>query len=324
MKIKDYYQILGIERSATSIDIKLAYRKLARKYHPDITKDAKGEEKFKEIAEAYATLKDPYRRMEYDNLDKMPEEEQEQQEAPNRQEANAVPPTSQQHVYKNQSFFSDVGFSDIFSGFVRNRKGNKQRADKEPVHGLDYEITASVTIEQIFHGEEVDINVNIPEIDKDGTPYQGTRTFRVKIPKGAIAGQRLRLNGKGGAGRNGGKPGNLYIVLDITRHPLYRISGSDLYMDLPLAPWEAVLGSEVKIPTLAGTVELNIKSGTTAGQKLRLPKRGLPSSSGSTGDLFAIIRVVAPKKISTREQQLYQQLATVSEFNPRQHFNLIR
>ncbi|MGZ5799422.1 MAG: DnaJ C-terminal domain-containing protein [Burkholderiaceae bacterium] len=324
MNIKDYYQILGIERSATSVDIKLAYRKLARKYHPDITKDAKGEEKFKEIAEAYATLKDSYKRKEYDNLGRQQEEEQKPQEARRPQEESPAQPTSQQHLHKNQSFFGDVDFSDIFSGFVRNRKANKQRADKEPVNGLDYEITAAVTIEQIFHGEEVDISANIPEIDKDGTPYQATRTFRVRIPKGAIAGQRLRLNGKGGAGRNGGKPGDLYIVLDVTRHPLYRISGSDLYMDLPLTPWEAVLGSEVKIPTLAGTVELNIKSGTTAGQKLRLPKRGLPSSSGGTGDLFAIIRVVAPKKISSREQQLYQQLATVSEFNPRQHFNLIR
>ncbi|MGZ5884041.1 MAG: DnaJ C-terminal domain-containing protein, partial [Burkholderiaceae bacterium] len=251
------------------------------------------------------------------------EEEMKQQEARRPQQENQVPPASQKNFYKNQSFFNNVDFSDIFSGLSRDRKGRKQSADKDPVNGLDYEITASVTLEQIFHAEEVDINANIPEIDSDGTPYQASRTFRVKIPKGAVAGQRLRLSGKGGAGRNGGKPGDLYIVLNVSQHPLYRISGSDLYMDLPLAPWEAVLGSEVKIPTLAGTVELNIKSGTTAGQKLRLPKRGLPSSSGSNGDLFAIIRVVAPKKTSTREQQLYQQLASVSEFNPRQHFNLI-
>jgi curved DNA-binding protein len=322
MKTQDYYQILGLERHATEDDIKQAYRKLARKYHPDISKDAKGEEKFKEIAEAYATLKDPYKRKEYDDLGRKMEEERKQQEA-RKYEEHSVPPTPKQNPYKHQSFFDNVDFSDIFSSLGRDRKAGKQRANKDPVDGLDYEITASVTLEQIFHGEEVDITANIPEIDPDGTPYQASRTFRVRIPKGAVAGQRLRLSGKGGTGRNGGKQGDLYIVLNVSQHPIYRISGSDLYMDLPLAPWEAVLGSEVKIPTLAGAVELNIKSGTTAGQKLRLPKRGLPSSSGGNGDLFAIVRVVAPKKTTTREQQLYQQLASVSEFNPRQHFNLI-
>ena len=314
MKIKDYYQVLGVERNAGSDGIKLAYRKLARKYHPDITKDAKGEEKFKEIAEAYAILKDPYKRREYDNREQVQQEEV----------ATPSSPPPQQHFYKNQSFFDDVDFSDIFSGLSRDRKGNKQKAGKQAVDGLDYEIVTSVTLEQIFHGEEVDVNAGIPDIDKDGTPYQSTRTFRVKIPKGAVSGQRLRLNGKGGPGRNGGKPGDLYIVLHVSQHPLYRINGSDLYMNLPLAPWEAVLGSEVKIPTLAGPVELNIKSGTTAGQKLRLPNRGLPSSSGNTGDLFIVVKVVAPKKTTAREQQLYQQLASVSDFNPRQHFNLIR
>lgn len=314
MKTKDYYQILEIERNATSIDIKLAYRKLARKYHPDITKDARGEEKFKEIAEAYATLKDDDKRREYDKR----ENEQMQQEA------NTASPAQQQNFYQSNAFFDDVEISSIFSGFVRDRKNGKQRTNKQAADGLDYEITASVTLEQVFNGEEVDIRANIPEIDQDGTPYQASRIFRVRIPKGAVAGQRLRLSGKGGAGRNGGKPGDLYVILDVTKHPLYRINGSDLYMNLPLAPWEAVLGSEIKIPTLAGPVELNIKSGTTSGQKLRLPNRGLPSSSGNAGDLFVVIRVVAPKKISTHEHHLYQQLATVSEFNPRQHFNLLR
>jgi curved DNA-binding protein len=322
MKTKNYYQTLGVEKNASSDDIKAAYRKLARRYHPDLTRDAKGEEKFKEIAEAYATLKDMAKRQAYDKREQ--ELEQQKQQQQQRQEESAVPPRGEQGFYQRQSFFDDAGISDIFSGFVRDRKMNKQNGGKHPVDGLDYEITASVTLEQIFHGEEVNVTANIPEIDQDGTPYQVSRTFRVRIPKGAVAGQRLRLSGKGGASRNGGKPGDLYIVLDVTQHPLYRISGSDLYMDLPLAPWEAVLGSEIKIPTLGGPVEVNIKSGTTSGQKLRLPKRGLPSSSGTAGDLFAVVRVVAPKKISNREQQLYQQLASVSEFNPRQHFNQLR
>lgn len=318
MNSKDFYQTLGVERSASSEDIKQAYRKLARKFHPDITKDAKGEEKFKEIAEAYATLKDPYKRSEYDK------EESAQQEVHAERATASAKPSPQPNFYKNQSFFDEVNFSDMFSGLSRDRKKGKQRADKHAVDGLDYEITTLVTLEQIFHGEEVDINANIPGIDQDGMPYQATRTFRVRIPKGAASGQRLRLSGKGGPGRNGGKPGDLYIVLQVSQHPLYRINGSDLYMNLPLAPWEAVLGSEVKIPTLAGPVALNIKSGTTAGQKLRLPHRGLPSSNGNAGDLFVVVKVVAPKKITTREQHLYQQLATVSDFNPRQHFNLIR
>lgn len=314
MKTKDYYQILGVDRNAASDDIKAAYRRLARKYHPDITRDAKGEEKFKEIAEAYAALKDPLKRQEYDRREKEEQKEKTAEQATHHQDA----------YYRHASFFNDAGFADLFSGYAQDRKGGKQRNGKQAADGLDYEITACVTLEQIFHEEEVDITANIPEIDQDGTPYQVSRTFRVRIPKGAMAGQRLRLSGKGGPGRNGGKQGDLYIVLDVTQHPLYRINGSDLYMDLPLAPWEAVLGSEVKIPTLGGPVEVNIKSGTTSGQKLRLPKRGLPSSNGMAGDLFAVVRVVAPNKISSREQQLYQQLAKVSEFNPRQHFNQLR
>jgi curved DNA-binding protein len=146
------------------------------------------------------------------------------------------------------------------------------------------------------------------------------RTFRIKVPKGVADGHRMRLPGKGGPGRNGGKPGDLYVALNIEPHPLYRIVGRDLYIDLPLAPWEAVLGAKVEIPTLGGTVELNIKPGTAAGQRLRLAKRGLPQSDGTVGDLYAVVQIEVPKTVSARERELYEQLAEVSNFNPRKHF----
>jgi curved DNA-binding protein len=315
----DHYQTLGIDRNATADDIKQAYRRLARKYHPDISKESKSEERFKEIAEAYATLKDPSKRHQYDNHDfKKP------------MECTTPPPDWSQTYMKNQqaktyakayaknkSIFEDVDLSDIFSKFSRDRKGSR------PVDGQDYEISAPVSLEEVFHGEEIEINASIPQFDQDGMTQHCSRTFRIKVPKGATDGQRLRLPGKGGAGRNGGKPGDLYISLKLTRHPLYRISGSDLYIDLPLTPWEAVLGSTVKIPTLGGIVELSLKSGATAGQKLRLPQRGLPTADGKRGDLYAIVKLAVPKKASAHENHLYRQLATVSDFNPRQHFNLI-
>jgi len=175
-----------------------------------------------------------------------------------------------------------------------------------------------VSLGTIYSGGETDVAVEIPEYDEHGLPHRVSRTFCVTIPKGAVEGQRMRLAGKGAPGRNGGKPGDLYIVLTIAPHPLYRVSGRDLYCDLPLAPWEAVLGTAVEIPTLGGAVELNIKPGTSSGQKLRFAKRGLPSAAGVEGDLYAVVQIVVPKNVSRREQELYEQLAAASSFKVRE------
>ena len=309
MKFKDYYEILGIERTATLADIKQAYRKLAHKYHPDVSKDAQGEEKFKEIAEAYATLKDPEKRAAYDNL------------GSRRSGEDFVPPRDWQDAFgQGGTSFSDVDLADLLAAFTASRHtGSRARANR-PRHGQDYEVPVSITLEQIYNGAETDVSVTLPEYDEHGLLHRVPRTFRVRIPKGAADGQRLRLPAKGGQGVHGGKHGDLYIVMTLTPHPLYRVSGRDLYMDLPLTPWEAVLGAKVQVPTLGGTVELNIPAGTTAMRQLRLAKRGLPTASNAVGGLFATVRIEVPKTPTERERDLFAQLAAESKFNPRSHF----
>jgi curved DNA-binding protein len=310
MKYKDYYQALGVDRNASADDIKKAYRKLAHQYHPDVSKDPKGEEKFKEIAEAYGTLKDLEKREAYDNLGRRPAGE------------NFTPPPDwQQHYGAGASAFDDVDLADIFSAFRSGGEGRGRGKASYPVRGEDYEVTVAVPLEKIYSGGETDVTVELPEYDEHGLPHRVARTFRVTIPKGAMEGQRLRLAGKGGPGRNGGKPGDLYIVLRIAPHPLFRVSGRALYLDLPLAPWEAVLGATVELPTLGGNVELNIKPGTSTGQRLRLARRGLPAPDGTAGDLYAVVQIQVPRKVSAREEELFRQLATVSDFNPREHFS---
>ncbi|MGB2904343.1 MAG: DnaJ C-terminal domain-containing protein [Candidatus Dechloromonas phosphoritropha] len=308
MKYKDYYQAMGVDRGATADEIKKAYRKLAHKYHPDVSKDVQGEEKFKELAEAYATLKDPEKRQAYDNLGRRPAGEQ-----------FTPPPDWQQQFHTDAAGFDDVDLSDFFAAFGRARGGGKAREDY-PIPGQDYEIVASVSLEQIYRGGEIDVRAELPEYDQNGLAHRVARTFRITIPKGAADGQRLRLAGKGGPGFNGGRPGDLYVALALQPHPLYRIDGRDLYIDLPLTPWEAVLGAAVHIPTLGGTVELNVKPGTSAGQKLRLAKRGLPTTDGSVGALYAVIRIEVPTTPDATERELFQQLAATSKFNPRQYF----
>ncbi|HEY4317150.1 MAG TPA: DnaJ C-terminal domain-containing protein [Herbaspirillum sp.] len=316
MKYKDYYETLGVARTASTGDIKKAYRKLAHKYHPDVSKDPRGEEKFKEIAEAYATLKDTEKREEYDNLGRHSAGE------------SFTPPPEWQQQYggAGASMFDDVDLSDILNAF-RSGAGAGGRAGPGGARthaafampGEDYSVTVPVSLEKIHLGGETDVSLELPEYDANGLPHRVARTFRVTIPKGAAEGQRLRLAGKGGPGSGGGKAGDLYIVLAIAPHPLYRVSGSDLYIDLMLSPWEAVLGASVEIPTLDGNVELSVKAGTPAGQRLRLAKRGLRKADGSAGNLYAIVQIVVPTDVMPRERELYEQLAAASNFRPRAH-----
>lgn len=310
MKYKDYYQALGVERTASPEEIKKAYRKLAHQYHPDISKDPEGEEKFKTVAEAYKTLKDPEKRQEYDSLGSR---------APG--DDFTPPPDWQRQYGAGANAFDDVDLSDLFSAFRGGGAGRSGTAGhaqgRRSMNGEDYEVGVTLTLEQIHAGGETDVRVELPEYDAHGLPHRVARTFRVAIPKGAADGQRLRLAGKGGPGRNGGTPGDLYVVLHLAPHALYRVTGRDLYMDLPVSPWEAVLGATVEVPTLAGKVALNIKAGTASGQKLRLGKRGLPTAEGGAGDLYAVVQIVVPPRVGPAEEALYRQLAAQSAFNPR-------
>jgi curved DNA-binding protein len=315
MKYQDYYAILGVERGATEEQIKQAYRKLARKYHPDVSKEPDAEEKFKQVAEAYQTLKDPQKRAAYDQLG-----------VHRPGEDIRPPPDWRQHW---QGDFGDamgagdtfgaenIDLADLFAHLGGRAAGGARRA----MPGQDFEVTVPITIEEAYSGTEVDLDLSMPEFDEQGRLRRVPHAFKARIPKGATQGQRLRLAGKGGHGLHGGRNGDLYLNITLRPHALYRANGHDLYLDLPLAPWEAVLGTSVEVPTPGGLVRLKVPAGTPAGQHLRLPRRGLPVPRGGQGDLFAIVQVVVPTVVSDHERTLYQQLAEGSAFAPRAHFN---
>ncbi len=309
MKYKDYYAILGVQKSATADEIKAAYRKLARKYHPDVSKEKDAEAKFKDVAEAYQTLKDPEKRAAYDQLGSY---QPGQDFRP--------PPEWQQHFGDTHFSFEDLDLSDLFEAFGGGRASARQRGEPRPLRGQDYEVTAHIGLEQAYRGAEVDLDLAVPEHDERGFVHRVQRSFKARIPKGATDGERLRIPGKGGKGVNGGRDGDLYLNIVLEPHPLFRVTGHDLYIDLPLSPWEAVLGTQVELPTLGGPVQLKVPPGTRAGQHLRLGKRGLPRPHGGEGDLFAIVQIVVPTVVGDAERALYQQLAERSTFNPRAHY----
>ena len=311
MKYQDYYRILGIERDADIDAIKKAYRKLAHKYHPDVSKDPAGEEKFKEIADAYQTLKDPDKRAAYDQLGR---------HQPG-QDFQPPPDWGKQFGDGDTQFsFDDVDLADLFAGLARGgrRAGGPGASFKMP--GQDYEVTAHISLDDACRGTTVDLNLTVPEYDEHGRLHRVPRSFKARIPKGATDGQKLRLRGKGGKGAGGGADGDLYLNIALHPHPLFRVTGHDLYLDLPLTPWEAALGAVVEVPTLGGPVHLKVPPGTHAGQKLRLARRGLPKPGAGEGDLYAIAQIVVPTVLSERERALFKELAEGSTFNPRGHF----
>lgn len=308
MKYKDYYAVLGLARGAIDADIKKAYRRLAKKYHPDVSKEPNAEEKFKEVAEAYETLKDAEKRAAYDQLGRY----QSGQEF--------RPPPGWQSRF-GQGFDEGLDLGDLFS-HLTGRPGAKRRGGPGRSHfsspGEDYEVTARISLEEAYRGAEISLDLAISNPRSGGQRTQ--KTVRVRVPKGATDGQRMRVPGKGGPGSNGGPAGDLFLNIALHPHPLYRVSGHDLYLDLPIAPWEAVLGAKVEVPTLEGRVALTLKPGSKAGQKLRIAGRGLPQPKSVPGDLYCVLSVVTPTDPGEREKALYQELAEASNFNPRSHF----
>lgn len=313
MKYKDYYAVLGVDRAASADVIKKAYRKLAHKYHPDVSKVDNAEEKFKEIAEAYETLKDTEKRAAYDQL------------GSHRSGQEFEPPPEWGQQFEGfGGGFENIDLADILAGLHRSSgrsQGGGRRARGAPVQmpGDNFETTANITLEDAYYGREIELDLALPEYDEHGMPHRAARRFRITVPKGAMDGQRLRLTGKGGPGMNGGRNGDLYVTLAMQPHALFRVTGSDLYLDLPLAPSEAVLGATVVVPTIEGAVELKIPANTRAGHTLRLGGKGMPRTSGK-GDLYAQVQIVVPKSSTGAERDLYQKLAEISEFNPRAHF----
>lgn len=310
MKYKDYYKTLGVERSASAADIKKAYRKLAHKLHPDISKEANAKEKFQEVGEAYETLKDADKRAAYDELGNAYQSGQ-----------DFRPPPDWGKAYGDgQTAFDEMDLADLFASLSRKPHGGRAHVRDFPIPGQDFEVAAAITLEQAAQGSEFDVNLSVPEPGADGFMRRVPRSFKARIAKGASEGQRLRLPGKGGKGLNGGRDGDLYLLIHLLPHKVFRASGHDLYIDLPLAPWEAGLGATVEVPTLQGAVNLKVQAGTSSGQKLRLAKRGLPHPHGGVGDLYAVVQIVLPAVLSDHERTLLQQLADGSTFDPRGHF----
>ena len=315
MKYKDYYKMLGVERNATEEVIKKSYRKLARKYHPDVSKEKNAEEKFKEVQEAYDVVGDAEKRKAYDEMGYYQP----------GQDFRPPPDWQQQFRTGNaggQGGFQDLGdidLSDLFSGLGRGFGGG-QRGGSMRMPGQDFEVTAHLSVEEVARGLEIEVPIAGTEVDSNGQLRRSTKNVKVRIPKGATDGQRLRVPGQGGPGRGGGPNGDLYVNIQLRPHDLFKVSGHDLYLELPVAPWEAALGAEIEVPTLDGRITLKVPPGSRAGQKLRLRSKGLPRPGGGEGDLFAVLQIVTPSAIGDREKELYRELQNASKFNPRAHF----
>ena len=321
MKFKDYYEILGVARTASSDEIKKSYKKLAHQYHPDVTKDPKGEEKFKEIGEAYATLKDKEKRAAYDDLGKHGAGE-EFRPPPNWGGQNQYSQYNQQngpHGGQNSGQanpFDDIDLADLFASFSSGKRQSRNQA----AAGQDYELAASISLEDAYIGTTLDLSFSVPEQDAQGLVRQVPHTFKARIPKGITNGTKMLLRGKGGKGFNGGENGNLYLNINFLPHKFFKVVDHDLLIDLPITPWEAALGAAVAVPTLQGLVNLKIPAGSKSGQKMRIAKRGLPKKHDEYGDLFAVLQIVMPSHFSDKERELFTALKENSSFNPRAHF----
>jgi curved DNA-binding protein len=310
MKYKDYYAILGVPREASQDDIKKAYRKLARKYHPDVSKEKDAEERFKEINEAHQTLSEPEKRAAYDQLGRHRPGE----------EFRPPPGWDREFRFEGGDLNDFVDLSELFERFGAGARGRGRTGPGGfAMPGQDYEVTAHLTLEEVVEGAEVALELSAPELAPDGSVRRVPKTIRIRVPKGAADGERLRVPGKGGPGVNGGPPGDLYLNIVLRPHRLFKASGHDLYLELPVTPWEAVLGAEVEVPTLAGRVKVTVRPGARAGQKLRLAGRGLPTPSGGHGDLYCMLQIETPSVLSNREKELYAELGKLSSFNPRAH-----
>ncbi len=324
VEFKDYYASLGVPRNASDDDIKKAFRKLARKYHPDVAKDKKtAEEKFKEINEAHEVLSDPQKRKRYDELGANWKEGARYQRPPD-QPYGAYP--GRDDAQASEFHFGGTGFSDFFEQFFgRDERFNFSfggngfneesiRQPRGPMRGSDIEGDILVTLDEAING-----SVRIISL-QSSDPKTGeiiTNQFKVRIPAGVREGQRIRVPGKGRPGSSGGPAGDLYLRVRFAAHPDFQVRGLDLYYDLDLAPWEAVLGTTATVPTLKGRVNVRIPPGTNNGQKLRVRGQGLPQGKSDSGDLYVIVNIQVPRQINDEERELWEKLGSVSRFNSR-------
>ena len=289
---KDYYKIMGVNTDASFQDIKTAYRKLARKYHPDISKEPNAEELFKEMGEAYETLKDPVKRAEYDRYLQNKEFNQKQH--------------AQQSTDFNEGSFQFQGGefdSDLFESLFGHA-----RYQQQPIAGQNYEGKISINLDEAYHGTVKSIQIP-SETEK-------SHTLNVKIPAGVKTGQKIRLAGQGAKSMHNGPRGDIYLTVEVVKHPLFDVMDNDIYLTLPITPWEAALGTTVVVPTLAGKIDLKIPSNSQSGQKLRIKERGLPGTV--PGNQYILLKIITPAATTEAQKELYKKMADIMPFNPRE------
>ena len=307
MEYKDYYEVMGVARDATQDEIKRAYRKLARKYHPDVSDEAAAEERFKSVGEAYAVLKSPEKRTAYDQLGSQWQGGQDFQPPPDWEQ--------------NAEFRGDGGadFSDFFSSVFGQMGGSDRRAAAARpdfgMHGEDHHAKISIDVADSYAGVNREITLSMPELGSDGHVVNRQRTLNVKIPKGVRPGQRIRLAGQGGPGMGDAQSGDLYLEIVFGAGGRYRVDDNDVYMSLPVAPWEAALGATITVPIPSGSVDLKIPAGSTQGSRLRLKGKGLPAKT--PGDFYVELTLVLPPADSEEAKAIYRKMESELLFDPR-------
>tara|TARA_R110002094_G_scaffold81284_11_gene86640 strand:- start:109 stop:1059 length:951 start_codon:yes stop_codon:yes gene_type:complete len=316
MEYKDYYKIMGVKRDATQDEIKRAYRKMARKYHPDVSKEADAETRFKEVGEAYEVLKDPEKRTAYDQLGA---------NWKTGQDFRPPPDWDQGFEFHGGGFTGGDAeqFSDFFDTlFGRGAAGGyaRQAHRAHQARGEDTYAKVLIDLESAYQGATRTLTLKHTELSPDGRPQLRERTLNVRIPKGVRQGQHIRLAKQGGVGTGKGEAGNLYLEVEFRPHPFYKVEGKDVYLDLPVAPWEAALGASVKAPTPTGPVDLKIPSNSSDGRKLRLKGRGIPAKE--PGDLYVVLQIALPKADTAAAKRAYELFEKATEFNPRAHLGV--
>jgi curved DNA-binding protein len=320
MQFKDYYEVMGVARDASSEQIKHAYRQLARKHHPDVNKAKDAEVRFKELGEAYAVLKDPQKRAAYDQLGANWKTGQDFQPPPDwgtraEREGGGISEAE-------AAQFSDF-FESLFGRENRTSQTHSRRAQAFHAQGEDHHAKIQIDLEDAYQGAQREITLRVPQMDGQGHVSEREHRVSFKLPRGVRAGQQIRLAGQGGVGLGDGPPGDLYLEVEFRPHAHYRVERHDVYLDLPVSPWEAALGAEIEVPTPTGTVALTIPPHSTAGRKLRLKGRGLPAST--PGDFYFVLQIALPAAVTETDQTAYRSLAAqFPNFQPRAHLGVAK
>lgn len=316
MDYKDYYAVMGVDRTATQDEIKRAYRKLARRYHPDVSKEDDAERRFKEVGEAYEVLRDPEKRAAYDRLGADWKAGQDFRPPPGWDTGFEF--AGGDFAGADRGDFSDF-FESLFGrGGFRGATGARPGQHPGRMRGEDHHARIQIDLEDAYRGSTVGLELRVPEYDPSGRLVQRRRSIQVRIPRGVTPGKRIRLAGQGAPGPDG-RHGDLYLEVELRPHRLYSVDGSDVHLTLPITPWEAALGARVQVPTLGGRVDLTIPPGARAGQKLRLKGRGLAPPDRPPGDQIVTLQIAVPPAETDAQKALYRQMAETLPFDPRRH-----